>query len=111
MDRGTVVSTGEHLAALTELKKRGVGAEYTDQQYVAALELVRELGAGEAYADEGLAERLVARLERDGFGQITDRQKSQRLEKIDSAIKVAETELREARKAEAIAALEEQFAA
>lgn len=62
-------------------------------------------------ADEDLADRLVARLEREGFGQITDRQKSQRLDKLDAAIKVAETELREARKADAIAQLEEQFAA
>jgi hypothetical protein len=62
-------------------------------------------------ADEDLADRLVARLERDGFGRITDRQKSQRLEKIDAAVKGAETELREARKAAAIAQLEEQFAA
>jgi hypothetical protein len=60
---------------------------------------------------EGLAGRLVARLERDGFGAITDRQKTQRLAKIDTAIKSAEVELREARRAEAIAALEEQFAA
>jgi hypothetical protein len=61
--------------------------------------------------DEDLAERLVARVERDGFGRITDRQRSQRLDKIDTAIKGAETELREARKAEAIAQLEEHFAA
>jgi hypothetical protein len=65
----------------------------------------------ERLADEDLADRLVARLERDGFGRITDRQKSQRLEKIDAAVKGAETELREARKAAAIAQLEEQFAA
>jgi hypothetical protein len=61
-------------------------------------------------ADEDLADRLVARLEREGFGQITDRQRSQRLAKLDAAIKSAETELREARKAEAIRELEAQFA-
>jgi hypothetical protein len=67
--------------------------------------------AEDRLADDDLAERLVARLERDGFGQITDRQKAGRLDKIDAAIKRAETELREVRKAEAIAQLEEQFAA
>jgi hypothetical protein len=47
----------------------------------------------------------------DGDDLGSDRQKSQRLEKIDTAVKVAETEIREARKAEAIRDLEEQFAA
>jgi hypothetical protein len=62
-------------------------------------------------ADEGLVDRLVARLEFDGFGQITNRQRSQRLDKLDAAIKRAEMELREARKAAAIEQLEAQFAA
>jgi hypothetical protein len=56
-------------------------------------------------------DRLVARLEFDGFGQITNRQRSQRLDKLDAAIKRAEMELREARKAAAIEQLEAQFAA
>jgi hypothetical protein len=61
-------------------------------------------------ADEDLAERLIARLELEGFGKISDRQRNQRLGKIDTAVRQAERDLREARKAEAIAALEEQYA-
>jgi hypothetical protein len=67
--------------------------------------------AEDRLADEGLVDRLVARLEFDGFGQITNRHRSQRLDKLDAAIKRAEMELREARKAAAIEQLEAQFAA
>jgi hypothetical protein len=59
--------------------------------------------------DEDLADRIVARLERDGFGKITDRQRSQTLARLDKEVKQTEVALREARKAAAIAELEAQF--
>jgi len=59
--------------------------------------------------DEGLAGRIITRLARQGFGEIADKQKASKLAKLDSAIAVAEQEVREAAKAEAIAAVEERF--
>jgi hypothetical protein len=60
-------------------------------------------------ADEGLAGRLVARLEFQGFGELSDRQKKQRLIKFDEQIaKVEQEQLRHA-KAAAIAEVEERF--
>jgi hypothetical protein len=59
---------------------------------------------------EGLAGRTVARLERQGFGELSDRQKKQRLAKLDEAIAKATADLREAAKAAAIAAVERQYA-
>jgi hypothetical protein len=66
--------------------------------------------AEDALDDEGLAGRIVARLERQGFGELSDRQRTQRRAKLVSAIVEAEQELREAAKAEAIAAVERQYA-
>jgi hypothetical protein len=66
--------------------------------------------AEDALDDEGLAGRIVARLERQGFGELSDRQRNQRRAKLVSAIAEAEQELREAAKAEAIAAVERQYA-
>jgi hypothetical protein len=61
-------------------------------------------------ADEGLAGRLVARLEFQGFGKLTDRAKKQRLAKLDEQIAKAAGELREARKREALERVEAEFA-
>jgi hypothetical protein len=61
-------------------------------------------------ADEGLAGRLVARLEFQGFGKLGDRAKKQQLAKLDEQIAKATAELREVRKQEAIAAVEAQYA-
>jgi len=61
--------------------------------------------------DEGLAGRTVARLERQGFGQLSDRQKGSKLKALDEKIAKATAELREARKRQALAEIEEQFAA
>ena len=59
--------------------------------------------------DEGLAARIVARLERQGFGEVSDRQRDSRLRKLDSAIAAAELEAREQARAEALAEVERQF--
>ena len=64
----------------------------------------------DALDDKGLASRTVARLEKLGFGALSDRQKHQRRAKLDSAIVAAEQEARKAAKAEAIAAVERQYA-
>jgi hypothetical protein len=60
--------------------------------------------------DDGLAARTVGRLTAQGFGELSDRQKKQRLARLDEAIAAAEAKLREAAKAEAIAAVERQYA-
>jgi hypothetical protein len=60
--------------------------------------------------DAGLAARIVARLEFQGFGSLSDRQKSSKLKALDEKIAAAITELREARKLEALAAVEAEFA-
>jgi hypothetical protein len=60
--------------------------------------------------DEKLAGRLVARLEQQGFGKLSDRQKDAKRKKFDDAIGAAEGELREVRKAEALEAIEREFA-
>jgi hypothetical protein len=61
--------------------------------------------------DEDLPTRLVARLTRQGFGELSDKQRGARLAKIDAEITKVSGELREARKAQAIAELEAKFAA
>ena len=61
--------------------------------------------------DEGLAARLVARLAEQGFGELSDRQKKQKLAKLDDEIAKVSGELREEAKAAALAAIEEQYAA
>jgi hypothetical protein len=54
-------------------------------------------------ADEGLAGRLVARLEFQGFGALSERAKKQQLAKLDEQIAKATAELRERKKALALA--------
>jgi hypothetical protein len=66
--------------------------------------------AEDALADEGLAGRIVKRLEAQGFGQVSDRQRKAQRAKLDSAVAAVEQELRETAKAEAIAAVEAQYA-
>jgi hypothetical protein len=61
--------------------------------------------------DAGLAGRTVARLERQGFGSISDRQKRQRLGKLDEAIAKVTAELLEASEAAAVAEVKARFAA
>lgn len=61
--------------------------------------------------DEGLSGRTVARLEAQGFGGLTDRVRKQRLGKVDQQIEQATGELREARRAAALAEVEAEFAA
>jgi hypothetical protein len=61
--------------------------------------------------DAGLAGRIVARLEAQGFGALSNREKSSKLKALDSAIAKASQEVREAAKAEALARVEEQYAA
>jgi hypothetical protein len=61
-------------------------------------------------ADEGFAGRLVARLEFQGFGGLSDRQRKQRIAKLDSAIAEAEQALLAARKAAALERIEAEFA-
>jgi hypothetical protein len=61
-------------------------------------------------ADEGLAGRLVARLEFQGFGGLSDRQRDSRLRKLESAIADSEQKLLAARKQEALEQVEKQFA-
>jgi hypothetical protein len=60
--------------------------------------------------DEGLAGRIVARLMRQGFGEISDRQKGSKLKALDEKIAAATTELREARKRQALEEIERAFA-
>jgi SOS response regulatory protein OraA/RecX len=60
--------------------------------------------------DDGLAERTVARLERQGFGALSDRQKGSKLKALDEKIAKATGELREARKRQALEEVERQFA-
>ena len=60
--------------------------------------------------DEGLAARIVVRLERQGFGELSDRQKGSKLKALDEQIAKATAELREARKAEALEQVEREVA-
>jgi hypothetical protein len=60
--------------------------------------------------DDGLAGRIVARLERQGFGELSDRQRGSKLKTLDSAIAEAEQKLLAARKQEALEQVERQFA-
>jgi hypothetical protein len=60
--------------------------------------------------DGGLAARLVALLERQGFGELSDRQKAAKLGKLDSAIEASTSDLREASKRAALEEIERQFA-
>jgi hypothetical protein len=50
-----------------------------------------------------------SRVERQGFGEISDRQKKQQLAKLDSAIATAEAEAREEAKVQALREVEERF--
>jgi hypothetical protein len=61
-------------------------------------------------ADDGLAGRIVARLERQGFGELSDRQKKQKLAKLDTEIASVEKDLLAARKREALERVEAEFA-
>jgi hypothetical protein len=61
-------------------------------------------------ADEGLAGRLVARLEFQGFGKLTDRAKKQQFAKLDDAIAAVEQDLLAVRKREALERVEAEFA-
>ena len=58
-------------------------------------------------ASGALVEYVVAKVE--PVAEMTNRQKAQRLGKLDSAIAAAEREAREAARAEALAAVERQF--
>ena len=60
--------------------------------------------------DGGLAGRTVARLERQGFGGISDRAKTAKLRKLDAEIAKATADLREARRQEALEQVEAEFA-
>jgi hypothetical protein len=60
--------------------------------------------------DDGLAGRTVARLERQGFGDLSDRAKKQRLAKVDAEIAEVAAELLAARKREALVQIEREFA-
>src|SRR5947207_14322232 len=51
--------------------------------------------------DDRLAARIVARLERQGFGEASDRQRDSRLRQLESSITEAEQELLAARKQQA----------
>lgn len=61
-------------------------------------------------ADDGLAGRLVNRLEAAGFGAISDRQRKQRVAKLDGEIAKATAGLKEARRQEAFDRVEAEFA-
>jgi hypothetical protein len=61
-------------------------------------------------ADAGLADRLVARLEAEGFGELTNKQRDTKLRKLSAEIDAAEKEHLSARKAAAMAELEAEFA-
>jgi hypothetical protein len=60
--------------------------------------------------DAGLAARTVARLERQGFGESSDRTKKQRLAKLDTEIAAVEKDLLAVRKREALERVEAEFA-
>jgi hypothetical protein len=60
--------------------------------------------------DDGLAARTVARLEAQGFGELSDRQKGSKLKALDEKIAAAVADLREVRKREAFEEVERQFA-
>ena len=66
--------------------------------------------AEDLLADDGLAGRIVVRLERQGFGELSDRAKKQRLAKLDTQIEQATAELRDVRKREALERVEAEFA-
>jgi hypothetical protein len=73
-------------------------------------EQVEAVLAEDKFVDAGLAGRLVARLEADGFGDLSNRQRDTQRKKLDAAIVTAEAAAREAAKAAAIAAVERQYA-
>jgi hypothetical protein len=60
--------------------------------------------------DDKLAARIVSRLERQSFGELTDRTKASKLKALDEKITAATSELREARKQAALAEVEAEFA-
>jgi hypothetical protein len=66
--------------------------------------------AEDALNDEGLVGRTVARLEKLSFGALSDRQKAAKLKALSVAIATAEKGLLAARKAEALATLEAEYA-
>lgn len=67
--------------------------------------------AEDSLAGEGLAARIVARLEAQGFGRVSDRQKKAQLSKVESALEAATAQLREAKRQAALAEVEAEFAA
>jgi hypothetical protein len=66
--------------------------------------------AEDLLADDGLAGRVVKRLEAQGFGALSDRQKGSKLKALDEKIAKAAGELREAHKREALERVEAEFA-
>jgi hypothetical protein len=74
-------------------------------------EQVEAVLAEDRFVDAGLAGRIVARLEAQGFGELSDRQRKQRLGKLDEQIEAAVDELREAKRQAALEAVEREFAA
>lgn len=66
--------------------------------------------AEDGFADEGLASRIVARLEALGFGELSAKAKANKLSKLDAAISAKEGELFAARKREALQRVEREFA-
>jgi hypothetical protein len=66
--------------------------------------------AEDLLADDGLAGRIVSRLERQGFGGLSDRQRGSKLKALDEKIAAATADLREARLQEAHERVEREFA-
>jgi hypothetical protein len=66
--------------------------------------------AEDKFSDAGLAARLIARLESDGFGELSNRQRDAQGKKLGEAIVSATAELRDAALAEAHREVEERFA-
>jgi hypothetical protein len=62
------------------------------------------------FDDAGLADRLVARLEAEGFGELSNRQRDAQRKKLDEQVAKVTGELREARRTAALAEVERQFA-
>jgi hypothetical protein len=67
--------------------------------------------AEDLLADAGLAGRVVARLEAQGFGQVSGRAKKQKLAKLEDEIAKVSAELRKVAEAEAVAEVRARFAA
>jgi hypothetical protein len=66
--------------------------------------------AEDALADDGLAGRIVKRLEALGFGAVSDRSRASSLKKLDMEIAKVSGELREAKRQAALEEVEREFA-